>query len=61
MGSVLTTLNVLEYVSEHQPVGVSDVARGLELPKSSAQRALKALFEAGWIRKVDENVSPGGC
>jgi IclR family transcriptional regulator, acetate operon repressor len=56
MGSVQTTLNVLEFVSEHQPVGVSDVARGLELPKSSAQRALAALCEAGWIRKVDENV-----
>jgi IclR family acetate operon transcriptional repressor len=53
--SVLTTLNVLEFVSERQPVGVSDVARGLELPKSSAQRALTALFEAGWIRKVNES------
>jgi IclR family acetate operon transcriptional repressor len=56
MGSVLTTLNVLEYVSEHQPIGVSDVARGLKLPKSSAQRALAALSEAGWIRKNDESV-----
>jgi IclR family acetate operon transcriptional repressor len=50
------TLKVLEYVSERQPVGVSDVARGLTMPKSSAQRALAALSEAGWIRKVDESV-----
>jgi IclR family acetate operon transcriptional repressor len=56
MGSVQTTLNVLEYVSERQPVGVSEVARGLNIPKSSAQRALTALSEAGWIRKVDESV-----
>ncbi len=54
--SVLTTLKVLEYVSEHQPVGVSDIARGVKMPKSSAQRALTALSEAGWIRKVDESV-----
>jgi IclR family acetate operon transcriptional repressor len=54
--SVLTTLKVLEYVSERQPVGVSDVARGLTMPKSSAQRALAALSEAGWIRKDDESV-----
>ena len=53
MSSVLTALRVLELVSQRQPVGVSDVARSLELPKSSAQRALAALAEAGWIRKAD--------
>jgi IclR family transcriptional regulator, acetate operon repressor len=53
MGSAVTTLRVLEVVSELQPVGVSDVARNLNVPKSSAQRALAALSEAGWIRKVD--------
>jgi IclR family transcriptional regulator, acetate operon repressor len=52
MGSVHTALRVLEGVSEHQPVGVSDVARQLGLPKSSAQRALVALEAAGWIRSV---------
>jgi IclR family transcriptional regulator, acetate operon repressor len=53
VSSVRTALRVLEVVSQRQPVGVSDVARGLELPKSSAQRALAALAEAGWIRKLD--------
>jgi IclR family transcriptional regulator, acetate operon repressor len=55
MSGVVTTLRVLEVVSELQPVGVSDVARNLELPKSSAQRALKALSDAGWIKKVEGN------
>lgn len=50
MHSVLTAFRVLEAVSEHQPVGVSDIARHLGVPKSSAQRALRALKEAGWIR-----------
>ncbi len=54
MGSVLTALRVLEVVSERQPIGVSEVARTLELSKSSAQRALLSLAEAGWIRRVDD-------
>jgi IclR family transcriptional regulator, acetate operon repressor len=57
MGSVLTALRVLEVVSEHQPIGVSDVARGLGMPKSSAQRALISLAEAGWVRRVDDSPS----
>jgi IclR family acetate operon transcriptional repressor len=53
VSSVRTALRVLEVVSQRQPVGVSDIARSLELPKSSAQRALASLADAGWIRKVD--------
>lgn len=53
MSSVLTALRVLEVVSQRQPIGVSEVARSLDLPKSSAQRALATLAEAGWVRKVD--------
>lgn len=49
MQVVLTALRVLETVAEHQPVGVSEVARLLELPKTTVQRSLKALSEAGWI------------
>jgi len=53
---VLTALAVLEHVAEHQPVGVSDLARAMGLPKSSAQRTLKTLQLAGWIcpRSVDD-------
>jgi len=54
MGSVHAALRVLEAVSEEQPVGVSDLARRLTMPKTSAQRALVALREAGWIRPVGE-------
>lgn len=50
MGSTLTALRVLEYVGERQPVGVADVARFLDRPKSTAQRTLFTLAEAGWIR-----------
>src|SRR5262245_18424015 len=53
VSSVHNALRVLEVVSQRQPVGVSHISRSLELPKSCAQRALRAMSEAGWIRKVD--------
>lgn len=55
MSSVHTALRTLEAVSEHQPVGVSELARQLEVPKSSVQRALIALREAGWIKPAGES------
>lgn len=42
-------LRVLQCVIVSQPVGVSEVARLLELPKSSVQRALMSLEEEGWL------------
>jgi IclR family acetate operon transcriptional repressor len=48
--SSVTTLRVLEIVGERQPVSVAEVARVLGRPKSTAQRALVTLHDAGWIR-----------
>lgn len=50
MQSVVNALQVLEEVGRRGPVGVSELARELDLPKSSVQRALRALHGAGWIR-----------
>lgn len=50
MGSVATALAVLETVGEQQPVGVSDVARSLGIPKTTAHRMLQELKLLGWIR-----------
>lgn len=52
MQSVLNALRVLEEVAARQPIGVGELARGLEIPKSSAQRALVTLQTAGWIRQA---------
>lgn len=49
MRSVLSALRVMEAVADHQPAGVGQLARALALPKSSVQRALWSLHEAGWI------------
>ncbi|WP_280424603.1 IclR family transcriptional regulator [Nocardia carnea] len=50
MRSVKTTFTILEAVGEHQPVGLSDLARRLDLPKSTVQRSLATLAELNWIR-----------
>jgi IclR family transcriptional regulator, acetate operon repressor len=49
MRVVVTALQVLEAVSELQPVGVSALARATGIPKSSVQRCLVSLHAAGWI------------
>ncbi|MFP5071440.1 IclR family transcriptional regulator [Pseudonocardia nantongensis] len=51
--SVLSAIRVLEVVGERQPVGLSGLARAVGLPKSTVQRCLLTLAEAGWTR-VDE-------
>jgi IclR family acetate operon transcriptional repressor len=55
--NVLNTLRVLEEVASRQPIGVGDLARSLEMPKSSVQRALLTLNEAGWIRPASGEVT----
>jgi IclR family acetate operon transcriptional repressor len=57
MQNVLNALRVLEEVAVRQPVGVSELARILELPKSSVQRALRTLHTAGWIRPVGNELT----
>jgi IclR family acetate operon transcriptional repressor len=49
--SVLTALRVVEQVSIDGVIGVSDLARRLELPKSTVQRTLATLRAAGWLRQ----------
>nr|CTQ98743.1 Transcriptional regulator, IclR family [Kibdelosporangium sp. MJ126-NF4] len=50
MRCVNTTFDILESLAERQPVGVSELARALELPKSTVQRGLTVLADKGWIR-----------
>ncbi|MFD4829363.1 IclR family transcriptional regulator [Streptomyces uncialis] len=54
MQGIQRGLRILEAVAAHQPVGVGEISRVCELPKSSVQRVLRALAEAGWIRAVGE-------
>ncbi|MDT5028916.1 MAG: hypothetical protein QOE61_5342 [Micromonosporaceae bacterium] len=49
LGSALTTLRALEAIGREQPIGVSALSRTLGITKSSAQRVLATLAEAGWV------------
>jgi IclR family transcriptional regulator, acetate operon repressor len=49
MKSVINALRVLEAIGDRQPVGVSELARLLEMPKSSVQRCLATLHSQHWI------------
>ncbi|MFF5982363.1 IclR family transcriptional regulator [Streptomyces olindensis] len=50
MKSVTRSLRVLEAVARHQPVTVGELTRIFGLPKSTVQRTLVTLNEAGWLR-----------
>lgn len=51
MASAATALSSLEAVAAHQPIGVSELSRRLDISKPAAQRALQVLAEGGWIRR----------
>ncbi|WP_233574023.1 IclR family transcriptional regulator [Amycolatopsis panacis] len=53
VAAVLNTFRVLEEVARRQPIGVSELARATEMPKSSVQRCLMTLQHVGWLRMVD--------
>lgn len=57
MRSVRTTFHILEAVGDNQPIGLSELARRLELPKSTVQRSLSTLAELGWIRSDGRDTS----
>ncbi|WP_194273598.1 IclR family transcriptional regulator [Rhodococcus erythropolis] len=51
--TVLTALRVLDEVARRQPVGVSQLAKSMDMPKSTMQRILRALEAADWIRQAE--------
>ncbi|GAA5163052.1 IclR family transcriptional regulator [Pseudonocardia eucalypti] len=57
MRSVKTAFQVLDAVADHQPVGLSELARRLEMPKATVQRSLAVLAEIGWIRADGQDIT----
>lgn len=56
MRTVVTALRLLEELAERQPVGVSEFARAVNMPKATVHRFLRALEDAGWIRATQEEL-----
>lgn len=54
MQGIQRGLRILEAVAERQPVGVGELSRICALPKSTVQRSVQALAEAGWLRAVGD-------
>lgn len=59
MQNVLNCLQVLESLGERRVAGVSELARALELPKTTVHRALATLHAAGWIAPTRQGSQPG--
>lgn len=58
--SLARGLLVLEVISAEQPIGVGELSRMTGLPKSSVQRALRTLADAGWIEPTDDPLTRWG-
>ncbi len=54
MRPVLLSLRIVEEIASRQPIGTSELARRLELSKTTVHRALMSLSEAGWIEPTEE-------
>ena len=54
MDSVKSVLRIIEAVATSPEIGVSDLSRQLRQPKTTVQRGLITLHEAGWIRPTNE-------
>ena len=52
MDSVKTALRVFEIVAELGDAGLTEVMRAVDAPKSTVQRGLTTLYEAGWLRPL---------
>ncbi len=52
--SVVSAIRVLETVAERQPIGLSELAREVGLPKSTVQRCLLTLQDVGWCRSSSQ-------
>jgi len=55
MRPVELAFQLVELVAQHQPVGVSELARLAGLPKTTAHRLLQALHQTGWIAPDDSD------
>lgn len=55
--SVRKALLVLEEIAARQPVTVAVLARVLDLPKTTVQRSLTTLRDAGWLTQSDADRS----
>src|SRR5690348_8101143 len=55
MRPIELALRLIERVAELQPVGTSDLARDMGLPKATVHRLVQALERAGWLEREPDS------
>ncbi|MDD1449931.1 IclR family transcriptional regulator [Sphingomonas sp. H160509] len=55
MRPVELAFQIVELLGQHQPAGVTELAKLAGIPKSTAQRALGALHKTGWIEPASDD------
>jgi IclR family acetate operon transcriptional repressor len=55
MRPVRIALQIIEEIASHQPIGTSELARRLNLSKTTVHRSLMSLRELGWIEPAEES------
>jgi len=56
MDSVRLALTIVEHIATNGPAGVSALARDLGEPKSTVQRSLETLHQAGWLSAAPDPI-----
>jgi IclR family acetate operon transcriptional repressor len=54
MRPVRLAFQIVEEIASHQPIGTSELARRLNLSKTTVHRSLMSLRESGWIEPSEE-------
>lgn len=56
--TLIRGLRIVESIAEQdQPIGVGELSRNLDLPKSTVQRLLRTLKQEGWAKTSDEPIT----
>src|SRR5690242_6496159 len=53
MRPVRLAFQIVEQIASLQPIGTSELARQLELSKTTVHRSLVSLREAGWVEQLE--------
>lgn len=53
VGSVERAFAIVNQLQEREPCGVTNLAKSMELPKSTVHKHLQTLVEQGYVRRID--------
>ena len=54
VNSVLKAVRILDVIGKSKPLGISEISRALEIPKSSTHNILQTLESEGFVEKTED-------